>query len=213
MRRSQATFILAAVSVVLNVLLGAIIYKLHWPIYLDSIGIMLTAILVSGSRYVAFAIAVMVAVVSYLIIGLYNPFQLWFIFSGISGAAFGALVVRGRIDAELALQSTFTAFIGKVLMFGVGWGIVAAILSEPIVVYLFGGVTANATTTILVALHKAGLPLHVAALITGLIAESIDKTLQLLCAISIAILLPSSFKAMIRKPLKQSHMKQSHMTH
>jgi energy-coupling factor transport system substrate-specific component len=189
------TVILAAAGIALNVALGTAVFLLKLPIYLDSIGIMLVAILVPGTRHAAFLVAALVAIIGFVIGGLLvNPFLPWFIGTGIVGAAFGAYVVRGRVDALVSGEASTTSFAGKVLLFGVGWGIIAAVVSAPVVVYLFGGVTGSGTTLILAFLVKAGQQLVNAALLTGLAAEPVDKTLQFLCAILIARSTPSSFR-------------------
>lgn len=189
------TVILAAACIALNVALSTAVFLLKLPIYLDSIGIMLTAILVSGTRHTAFLVAAIVAIVSFVVGGLLvNPFLPWFIGTGIAGAAFGAYVVRGRVDTLITGEVSMNLFAGKVLLFGISWGIIAAIVSAPIVVYLFGGVTGSGTTLILAFLVKAGQQLLNAALLTGLAAEPVDKTLQFLCAIFIARSTPSSFR-------------------
>jgi energy-coupling factor transport system substrate-specific component len=190
-----ATIILAAAGIALNVALGTAVFLLKLPIYFDSIGIMLVAILVPGTRHAAFLVASVVAVISFVIGGLLvNPFLPWFTGTGIAGAAFGAYVVRGRVDDLVSSEASTTSFAVKVLFCGIGWGVVAALVSAPIVVYLFGGVTGSGTTLILAFLVKAGQQLLNAALLTGLAAEPVDKTLQFLCAILIARSTPSSFR-------------------
>ena len=69
----------------------------------------------------------------------------------------------------------------------------AAAVSAPVVVYLFGGVTGAGSTLILAFLVKAGNQLLKAALLTGFSAEPIDKTLSLLLAIMIARYTPPAF--------------------
>jgi energy-coupling factor transport system substrate-specific component len=190
-----ATVILAAAGIGLNVAVGTAVYLLKLPIYMDSIGIVLTAMLVPGKRSKAFVVAALVAVASFVIGGLLvNPFLPWFIATGIAGAAYGAFVVRGRVDALIAGTASQTTFASKLLLFGVGWGILAALVSAPVVVYLFGGVTGSGTTLILAFLVKTGHQLLSAALLTGLSAEPIDKTLQFLCALLLAKSTPRSFR-------------------
>ncbi len=189
-----ATVVLAAAGIALNVALGLTVYLLKLPIYLDSIGIMLVAILVPGSRHAAFLVAALVAVISFTVSGLLsNPFIPWFIGTGIAGAAFGAYAARTRVDDLIAGTASTGTFVGKVLLFGIGWGIVAAIVSAPVIVYLFGGVTGGGTALVLAFLVKSGQQLLNAALLTGFTAEPVDKTLQFLCAVLIARATPKSF--------------------
>jgi energy-coupling factor transport system substrate-specific component len=85
--------------------------------------------------------------------------------------------------------------IGNTLLYGIGWGVVAAAVSAPVVVYLFGGVTGSGSALILTYLVKSGHQLLNAALLTGFAADPVDKTISMLCAIFIARATPPSFKA------------------
>lgn len=192
------TIVLAAACIALNVAAGTLIYLLKLPIYLDSAGIMLAAILLPGSRANAMLVSAIVAVVSFIVFGvLVSPFQPWFIGTGIAGGLYGSLVVRGRVTDLIDGTATTRRFVGKLLLFGIGWGIVAAAVSAPVVVYLFGGVTGAGSTLILAFLVKAGNQLLKAALLTGFSADPIDKTLSLLLAIMIARYTPPAFRELL----------------
>jgi energy-coupling factor transport system substrate-specific component len=201
MALSVATIVLLAACVALNVTLGGMVYLLKLPVYLDSIGILLAALLVPGSRWRAFMLASVVAVLTCFITGLTaNPFLPWFTGTAIAGAAFGAFVLRGRVEDLIARNAKPVIFIGKLIFYGVLWGILAALASAPIVVYLFGGVTGNGTALIVAFFIKTGQQLLSAAIFSGLTAEPFDKTLQLLCALTIAGWTPANF----RKHLKSA---------
>ena len=60
--------------------------------------------------------------------------------------------------------------------------LVAAVVSAPVVAYLFGGVTGSGSTFIVALFLKAGQELLSAVLYSGLAAEPVDKTLQVLLA-------------------------------
>lgn len=189
------TIILAAACVALNVTLGTAVFLLKLPIYLDSVGIMLAALLVQGSRPRAFVVASMVAIASFMIGGLIaNPFLPWFISTGIAGAAFGAFIVRDRVDGLIAQKAGPFAFGVRLVLFGVGWGVLAALVSAPVVVYLFGGVTGSGTALIVAFFVKTGQQLMSAAILSGLTAEPVDKTLQLACAVIVARWTPAVFR-------------------
>ena len=71
----------------------------------------------------------------------------------------------------------------------------AALVSAPIVVYLFGGgVTGSLTARIVAFFATPGQQLLNAALLSGLSVEPIDKLLQLLCAILDARWTPDSLR-------------------
>jgi len=192
------TVILAAACIAFNVAMGSLVYLLKLPLYLDSAGIMLAAILVPGTRGNASLISAAVAIISFLVFGaLVSPFEPWFIGTGIAGALYGSWVVRKRVTELIEGRATTGRFVGKLLLFGIGWGLVAAVVSAPVVVYLFGGVTGAGTTLIFAFLVKTGHQVLGAALLTGFSAEPVDKTLSLLLAIMIARFTPPAFRKLL----------------
>jgi len=196
--KNLPTIILAAACIALNVAIGTLVYLLKLPLYLDSAGIMLAALLVPGSRINASIFSAIVGVVSFVTFGvLVSPFQPWFIGTAIAGALYASLVVRGRVTDLIDGTATTARFLGRLLIFGIGWGIVAAVVSAPIVVYLFGGVTGAGTTLIFAFLVKTGHQLVSAALLTGFSAEPVDKTLSLLLAIAVARFTPQAFRQLL----------------
>ena len=200
MQASLPTIILSAACIALNVAVGTLVYLLKLPFYLDSAGIVLAAILVPGKRSDACLFASIVGVISFIIFGvLVSPFQPWFIGTAVAGALYGALVVRGRIDDLISGDRFLTLRnSGKTILLGVGWGIVAATVSAPIVVYLFGGVTGAGTTLLFAFLVKMGHQMLGAALLTGFSAEPFDKTVSLILAIYAVRFTPPSFIEMLK---------------
>ena len=181
------TPVIILICILLNVTIGSIAYYLKLPIYLDCIGIMLAAFLIPGNHYYAFLITTIVAVASFLLIGLLiNPYQIWFIGTSITDAAFGVFVARSHIMDLITKQPTFITFVKKTCTYGISWGIIAALVSAPIVIYFLQNDTTNGTAIIISDLIHAGYRLPLAALSTGIIAELIDKTLTLACALVIA---------------------------
>src|SRR4051794_34105790 len=128
--------VFAASCVALNVAVGTLVYLLKLPVYLDQAGIMLAALLAPGRRWDACVASGIVAVVSFTIIGLLaNPFIFWYYGTAIASALYGSLVVRGRLSlAEPTRHGQWP----KAIAFGIGWGVVAALVSAPVTVFLFG---------------------------------------------------------------------------
>jgi energy-coupling factor transport system substrate-specific component len=187
--------IFAACCVALNVAIGTVVYLLKLPLYLDQPGIMLAALLVPGTRWQAFIISSIVAIVTFTSTALLvNPFNFWYYGTGIASALYGAFVVRDRIfaPAKTALRQWM-----RVLAFGIGWGVVAAVVSAPVTAYLFGGVTGVGTSLIVAYLMNAGHQVLNAVLYTGLGAEPIDKTLSLIIALAVARATPPAFMRLL----------------
>lgn len=192
------TVILAAACVALNVTVGTLVYLLKLPLYLDQAGIILAAILAPGTRGNAFMVSSIVAIVSFVVIGLLaNPFIFWYLGTALAGALYGSLVVRGRIAELTAGSASQFRFVSRLLLFGIGWGIIAAIVSAPVTVYLFGGVTGAGTTLIVAFFVHSGNQILNSVLLTGFGAEPIDKTLSLLLAIIVARSTPPAFSALL----------------
>jgi energy-coupling factor transport system substrate-specific component len=89
-------------------------------------------------------------------------------------------------------------FMGKVILYGVITGIVSAVVSAPVVVYLFGGVTGSGSAFVVAFFLKTGQQLMNSALLSGLTTEPVDKTLQVLLAALLYRATPQEFIAMLR---------------
>ena len=169
--------ILGAACIALSVALGSLAYVLKLPIYLDQPGIILAAMLAPGTRREACITTLTVAILTFFAMGLLiSPFSFWFTGTGIASALYGVLVVRGRVRDLIEGTAGTARYVGKVLLFGIGWGIVAAVVSAPVTILLFGGVTGAGSTLIVAFLAKMGHQIVSAVLLTGFSIEPIDKT-------------------------------------
>jgi hypothetical protein len=92
------------------------------------------------------------------------------------------------------------AFFGQVIVFGIITGIVSAIVSAPVVVYLFGGVTGSGSAFVVAFFLKTGQQLLNSAVFAGLTTEPIDKTLQVLVAALLYRATPREFLDLLRPP-------------
>jgi energy-coupling factor transport system substrate-specific component len=199
MRTNIPTIILGAACVALSVALGTVIYLLKLPIYLDQPGIMLAAMLAPGTRGRVCLTTVTVAVLTFVTMGLLvSPFSFWFTGTGIASALYGVFVVRDRVADLIDGTAPTARFLGKLLLFGIGWGIVAAVVSAPVTIYLFGGVTGAGSTLIVAFLAKTGYQIVNAVLLTGFSVEPFDKTLSLLVALVVARFTPSNFRKLLQ---------------
>ncbi len=109
------------------------------------------------------------------------------------------MTARGT-DTFRARPLPMGSFTAKVLLCGIVTGIVSAIVSAPVVVYLFGGVTGSGSALVVAYFIKTGGFLWDATLRSGLIVEPIDKTLQVLLATLLYRATPRDFLAMLRRP-------------
>ena len=147
-------------AVALNLAIGAIVAALKLPVYLDSIGTVLVAALAGPVA------GILTGVTSNLVLGM------------LSSPTFIAFIpVTAVIGATAGLASRVGAFrsVPRALATGVFIGLLAGAASVPIVLALFGGVTAGGTGIITIALRALDLPLESAALISSISVDVVDK--------------------------------------
>jgi energy-coupling factor transport system substrate-specific component len=188
-----------ALCAALNFAVGAIVYLVKLPIYMDSVGTILCAMLIFPDRWAAFVCALVAGLVGIAVVGLLvNPFLPWFALTVAAIALVSAFATASGDDVYRARPPRWFAFVVRVVIFGVITGIVAAIVSAPVVAYLFGGVTGSGSAFLVAFFLKTGQQLMNAVLLSGLAADPIDKTLQVLIAALLFRATPADFIAMVR---------------
>ena len=188
-----------ALCAALNFAIGNIVYLIKLPIYLDSIGTILCALLILPDRFAAIACAFIAGFIGIILSGLIiNPFLPWFALTVLAIAIVSALLTGLATGTFRARPLPVPAFAGKVVLFGVITGIVSAVVSAPVVVYLFGGVTGSGSAFVVAFFLKTGERLLEATLYAGLTTEPVDKTLQVLVAALLYRATPREFIAMLR---------------
>ena len=126
-----------------------------------------------------------VGVLSFLIGGLLtNPVLVWFSGTQAAIAIYIGLAARWRLLRGLLRQ----------VVAGIGLGVVAGIVSAPVIVALFGGVTGSGASLIVAFLLKSGESIFRSVLLAGLASEPLDKLLQLLLALWLIRGLPKSVR-------------------
>ena len=190
-----------ALCAALNFAIGNIVYLVKLPIYLDSIGTILCALLIFPDRLAAIACAFIAGFIGVILSGLMiNPFLPWFTLTVLAIALVSALLTALATETFRARPLAVPAFAGKVIIYGVITGIVSAIVSAPVVVYLFGGVTGSGSGfrgRVLPQDRPAADELRAAVRAA---TEPIDKTLQVLLAALLYRATPREFIAMLRPP-------------
>ena len=179
-------------GIALNLGLGTITSTLKIPLYLDAVATIAVTLLVG------FRAGAVVGVASFLIGGaLVNPVLPWFSATQLLIAAYIAVVARQGWLATgkgggLALPRW--ARYARVLIIGIGLGIMAGIVSAPVIVALFSGLTGSGPSLVVAFLLKSGQTLYKSVLLSGLASEPLDKTVQLLLALGLIRSLPASLK-------------------
>jgi len=186
---------LIPLGVALNLVLGTVVHTLKLPIYCDAVGTIMVTVL-AGLRA-----GVIVGVTSFLLGGLLvNPVLPWFsgtqaciaVYTHIAGR-------RGWFRFTFRDQEILTAprrIVGAIrpILAGIGLGVVAAVVSAPVIVVVFGGVTGSGASLVVAFFLKSGETLAESVLWGGLSSEPIDKTLQVLISLALVRSLPDSLK-------------------
>jgi energy-coupling factor transport system substrate-specific component len=191
--------IVIALGAALNFSIGTIVYLVKLPIYLDSIGTILVALLLAPDRMAAFLCSWAAGWVGLAVSGLINPFLPWFAVTDVAIALVAALLTVGAAPTFRARPLRSGPFTAYVVLCGVAIGVVSAVVSVPVVVYLFGGVTGSGSALVVAVFLKAGQHLMSAAMLSGLAADPPDKVLQVLFAALLYRVTPDEFIAMLRK--------------
>jgi energy-coupling factor transport system substrate-specific component len=199
--------IVIALCAALDFCIGTIVYLVKLPIYLDSIGTILCALLLASDRRAAFVCACFAGGIGLVLTGiLFNPFLPWFTLTMVGIASVSAFLTANGVETFRARPMRNGEFYGRVLLYGVITGLVAAVVSAPVVAYLFGGVTGSGSAFLVALFLKTGQQVLSAAVLSGLAAEPLDKTLQVLLAALLYRATPADFIALLRDPQTPPHV-------
>jgi energy-coupling factor transport system substrate-specific component len=158
------------VGVAVNLGMGQITALLKIPLYLDSLGTVVVAVL--GGIFPA----IITGILSNLLASaVFSPAMMFFI---------PAMFVIAIITGYFAKLKFFTVW-WKVIIVGIIVGIAAAIVSAPISANVFGGITLAGTDFIVLYFRTKGYSLQQSVLIQGFIADPIDKVTTFLIAFAV----------------------------
>jgi energy-coupling factor transport system substrate-specific component len=164
---STMTLVLIPVAIAINIVIGEIVVLLKLPVFLDSIGTVLVAVLAGPWA------GALTGILSNIIWGLL-----------IDPGAFPWFPVAAVIGLVAGICANFGLFKAwwKVVITGFLVALAAVIVSTPIGVYLFGGITGSGSTFITAYLLATGQELFTAVLSTNFLVEPVDKIITCLLA-------------------------------
>lgn len=187
MKFSERQVALMGMLVALNVTIGGLVHVIKLPIFLDAIGTVLAALLLGAVP------GVIVGVVSFIVAAVViNPVYIWFC---------GTQAVIALFTYTVALKLSAFSSPFRVVSTGVALGIVAGIVSAPVIVSVFGGVSGSGRDLITAGLVASGQQILKAVAMSGIASEPIDKTLQVLSAFFILKSMPKSLLSQFRNPV------------
>ncbi|MEX1140324.1 MAG: ECF transporter S component [Bacteroidota bacterium] len=154
-----------AFCIALNLTVGQITTALKIPLYLDSVGTVLAAVLCGPLS------AILAGGLSNILAGAFgNPTMMFFVpVVIVIGAFSGFLAKRGWF------RTWYLAATGGVLQ-----GVLAAAVSAPIAAYLFGGVMLAGTDVLVLYFRSVGNTLLQSVFYQGLSSDPVDKTVTFL---------------------------------
>lgn len=178
MRLGTKQIALMGMLIALNVAIGGIVHIIKLPIFLDAIGTII-AVLTLG-----LIPGVIVGVLSFVLAAvLVNPTYIWFI---------GTQAIIAAFIYLMASQFSMFKSLGRVIITGLALGVVAGIVSAPVIVIVFGGVSGSGRDLITAGLISAGQQIFKAVILSGAASEPVDKLLQTLAAFFVIKSLPKS---------------------
>lgn len=174
-RMLALTFIPLAIAI--NVGIGAIVKMLNLPLYVDSIGTILATLLLGWQM------GAVVGILGFVITSIFiNPFAIYFV---------GTQVVIALFTHIIGKRGWFKN-IYKTMISGVGLGIIAAIVSAPIIIIVFQGATGNGASILTSFFAKMGNQIINSVFLAGFSIEPLDKGLQCLLAFFILNNIPKN---------------------
>ena len=181
------TWVLIPVAIAINIVMGQIVVVLRLPVFLDSLGTVLVAV-VAGPWAGA-----LTGTLANIIWGLLiDPNALpWFPVALMIGFVAGWCAVAGLFKSWW-----------KVMITGFLVAMTAAIVSTPIAVYLYGGITASGSSFITAYLLQTGRDLIPAVLSTNFLVEPFDKIAT--CLLAFAIIGGLSVRYLARFPRSEN---------
>lgn len=171
---TTSTYALIPIAIAINVVIGQIVGSLGLPLYLDSIGTVLVAVLAGPW---AGAVA---GGLSSVIWGFFSPVSMPF--------AVVAIVI-GLLAGVFAKLGWFRRVYLPPIA-GLITGVVAALLSAPLSAFVFNGATGAGTDLLVAAFRASGESVLRSSLYQGFTSDPLDKLLSFLIVYLIIMALP-----------------------
>jgi energy-coupling factor transport system substrate-specific component len=163
--------------IALNLTVGQVTAGLKIPLYLDSLGTILAAILVGPLSAILTGSAANILAAAFG-----NPTMMFFIPVVVVIGLFTALIARLGWFRQLPL----------VVVGGILQGILAAVVSAPISAYLFSGITLGGTDFLVLYFRSVGHTLLESVFYQGLSSDPADKTISYLIVFFLVRNFPAS---------------------
>lgn len=174
-----------ALAAVLNIAGANIALLLRIPLYLDTLGTFLSAMLF-GPFY-----GMIPGLLSGLLTGfttdIYSLFYL------------PVQLVTALAAGFLFYEKSFKTGKYRILLYAVAVTVPGTIVSASITAFLFGGITSSGSSILVQLLHHTGLNLTASVFCVQLLTDYLDRTVMLCLSVLVLGVLPTSMLAVLKK--------------
>ena len=174
------TLVLIVICIAINIALGQVVSMLKLPIFLDSIGTLLAALLMGPW------VGMLTGMCTNLI---------WGIFSGPIAAAFTPVAMVIGLSAGLLARNGMFRSLPRTVIAGIVVTVCVTLVATPIRTYLFGGVTGSGADLLVAYLSAVGTKLLQSVAWTVIGTNLIDKVVSCLIAWVLVLRLPERIKS------------------
>lgn len=171
-------WVLIPVGVGMNVALGAVVQALRLPIFLDTVGTVLVALLCGPW------VAAVTGIATNLVMTAVNPVWIFFI-----PVQMGIGIAVGLLASTALLRTLPGRAVGGVIV-----TIVAVVISGPIIVVTTGGASGTGGSAVTAFFLATGDTIWSSVLKTQFVFEPIDKILTVLAATAVVKVLPGRYR-------------------
>jgi energy-coupling factor transport system substrate-specific component len=179
---STFTWVLIAVAIVLNIVVGQLVSLLKLPVFLDSIGTVLVAVL-AGPWAGGLA-------------GLLTNL-IWGLFTSPVAAAFAPVAMVIGITAGFCARFGLFRYWWLAILAGLIITVFNAIVAVPIRLYMFGGITGSGADFVTAYMLALGKDLFGSVVVTVFTSNVIDKVATAVLVYGIMKILPARMQTRI----------------
>lgn len=171
---SMMALLFIPIGVAINFVGGQIATLLKLPVYLDTIGTMLTGILAGPW------VGAVTGLLTNIVTGIANPVNFWFI---------PVNVIVGLVVGFLSRANWWKGW--KLILSFIIMDLISLFVATPIVVYVYGGVTGSGTSLLTAVLMATGQSIWSSVLSVEIIWTTLDRVLSYIIAMLIIKVIPA----------------------
>jgi len=181
---SYQRWLVVIVLSLLNILIGTIVSALKIPLFLDSIGTVMAAVLLGLKEAIAVGLLAIVIL----------AFTAHATYLAYAGTAIAIATTAYYLQRFGYLKNLPATILGGLLI-----GVIAALVSAPVTAYLFGGVTLSGLDSLIVFFKQVGNNILKSTILAGISTDPIDKMITSIIAYYLLKTIPENIKQQLKK--------------